>query len=70
MNETRANNTQPGAAGGIKWWKTSDRAGDEAARPIVGTSCPKCYLGNLEFDSLFRLQCSNCGFIAECGAFT
>lgn len=53
-----------------KWWKTDGTSKDKMAHPRQGEACPKCYLADLEYDTLFRLHCPNCGYIAECGAFT
>ena len=70
MNNVPANETGSLTSGGSKWWKTAAQAGNKTSLPVQGAPCPKCLLGDLEFDTLFRLQCSTCGFIAECGAFT
>jgi hypothetical protein len=53
-----------------KWWKRGVAARDSTDRPQRGTPCPKCYMADLDWDSLFRLHCPNCGYVAECGAFT
>lgn len=52
-----------------KWWKR-DAVAAGPDRPQRGTPCPKCYMADLDWDSLFRLHCPNCGYVAECGAFT
>lgn len=53
-----------------KWWKLDSAVVDDENQAGRGQACPKCYLADLDFDTLFRLHCPNCGFIAECGAFT
>jgi ribosomal protein S27AE len=55
---------------GARWWKTGEAEVDKLPHLRSGHSCPKCYLADLEFDTLFRLHCPNCGYVAECGAFT
>ena len=57
-----------------KWWQ-QDRpegtpAGANLAAPKKGDSCPKCLMDDLNYDTLFRLSCPVCGYVAECGAFT
>ncbi|MGD8806651.1 MAG: hypothetical protein PVH65_12410 [Chloroflexota bacterium] len=53
-----------------KWWKREAAAAASPDRPQRGAPCPKCYMADLDWDSLFRLHCPNCGYVAECGAFT
>jgi len=53
-----------------KWWKT-DRPTIVGEAPVRrGQPCPKCFMADLDLDSLFRIHCPNCGYVAECGAFT
>jgi len=52
-----------------KWWQRDDVAA-EPGRAQRGSPCPKCFMADLDWDSLFRLHCPNCGYVAECGAFT
>jgi ribosomal protein S27AE len=58
------------AATAEKWWQQDRPAGGRLPRPREGQPCPKCALGDLAFDSLFRLHCLVCGYTADCGAFT
>ena len=53
-----------------KWWKASSASKVIGLHSHRGEACPKCYLADLDYDTLFRLRCPNCGYIAECGAFT
>lgn len=53
-----------------KWWKASVTSKIMGTHSHRGEACPKCYLADLGYDTLFRLSCPNCGYIAECGAFT
>jgi len=53
-----------------KWWKHDGATAVSANRSQKGESCPKCQMDDLDWDSLFRLHCPNCGYVAECGAFT
>ena len=53
-----------------KWWKRNAAMTANLERPQRGEPCPKCYMDDLGWDSLFRLHCPNCGYVAECGAFT
>ena len=48
-----------------RWWKIGDAGADNQPHPSQGQPCPKCYLADLDFDTLFRLHCPNCGFIAH-----
>jgi hypothetical protein len=73
-----ASDSGPEAAGKIdwrsresqKWWKASIASKAKEMHSHRGEACPKCYLADLDYDTLFRLSCPNCGYIAECGAFT
>lgn len=53
------------------WWR-----GDEASKQTCairynpGQRCPDCQKGTLAYDGLFLLTCSNCGYVAESGAFS
>jgi len=53
-----------------RWWKTDPEIAREHPRARRGQSCPQCHMADLSFDSLFRLHCPVCGYVAECGAFT
>jgi hypothetical protein len=56
-----------------KWWQTESHEEGTATTldpPRQGESCPKCQMADLDFDTLFRLHCPVCGFVASCGAFT
>ncbi len=57
-----------------KWWQVENGLAEQqpSMKPPAkqGQPCPKCYLADLDYDSLFRLSCPNCGYVAECGAFT
>lgn len=53
-----------------KWWKTKAASVTGQAPVRRGQPCPKCYMADLDLDSLFRIHCPNCGYVAECGAFT
>jgi ribosomal protein S27AE len=54
-----------------KWWRHEAAAEQEAAPlPRQGEPCPKCYMAEMSYDSLFRLHCPVCGYVAACGAFT
>lgn len=70
MNTLTQDEKKSDSPRGERWWKSAENGGDRDLRPVEGAPCPKCLLGDLSFDTLFRLQCSNCGYIAECGAFT
>lgn len=53
-----------------RWWRKQEA--DEPPDPTSrrGQACPKCLLGDLDYDTLFRLRCPVCHFVADCGAFT
>lgn len=53
-----------------KWWQTESDAKSVPARPRKGQACPKCLMDDLDYDTLFRLSCPVCGYVADCGAFT
>ena len=53
-----------------KWWQTGQSSAGKVLGSQAGQPCPKCYLADLDLDTLFRLSCPNCGFVANCGAFT
>jgi len=53
-----------------RWWKTDPEVAQQNPRARRGQSCPQCLMADLTFDSLFRLHCPVCGYVAECGAFT
>jgi hypothetical protein len=53
-----------------KWWQIDQLEAPEGPQGKAGEPCPKCWLADLEHDSLFRIHCPICGYIAECGAFT
>jgi len=70
LDEQANNLSGPSASNTLKWWQTGlDHTTLEPhVRP--GQSCPKCLMDDLTYDTLFRLLCPNCGYVAECGAFT
>lgn len=51
-----------------KWWQTERR--EKPPRMHQGQPCPRCLMGDLDYDALFRLRCPVCDYVAECGAFT
>ncbi|MGD2049056.1 MAG: hypothetical protein PVH03_06155 [Chloroflexota bacterium] len=53
-----------------KWWKTGSASIQDEPRTGQGQPCPKCYIADLDYDTLFRLRCPNCNYVADCGAFT
>ena len=55
---------------GQKWWKQNKDPVVLPAAAHRGQPCPNCLLADLDLDSLFRLRCPNCDYVADCGAFT
>ncbi len=53
-----------------RWWRQEGQAVSNFVAPKKGESCPKCLMDDLDYDTLFRLSCPVCGYVAECGAFT
>ena len=53
-----------------RWWKEDRSADFDYFAPKKGEACPKCLMDDLDYDTLFRLSCPVCGYVAECGAFT
>lgn len=53
-----------------RWWKTDPEIVHANPRAQRGEPCPQCLMADLAFDSLFRLRCPVCGYVAACGAFT
>jgi len=51
-----------------KWWQTERH--EKPPRMHQGQPCPRCLMGDLDYDALFRLRCPVCDYVAECGAFT
>jgi hypothetical protein len=51
------------------WWQQKSSPCD-IPPPKPGDKCPACNSGILDYDSLFLLTCSQCGQVAESGAFT
>jgi hypothetical protein len=63
-------NSNPAPSSGQKWWQIGVDPVTLEPQARVGLPCPKCLMDDLAYDTLFRLRCPNCGYIAECGAFT
>ncbi|MDX1614637.1 MAG: hypothetical protein R3300_10030 [Candidatus Promineifilaceae bacterium] len=70
MSRSRTEENERRAAQKAPWWKTDPETAREHPQPRRGQSCPQCHMADLAFDSLFRLHCPVCGYVAECGAFT
>ncbi len=52
------------------WWTTNQTDGHCSDRLSLGSRCPECSSGHLEYDGLFVLNCPECGYVASSGAFT
>jgi hypothetical protein len=70
LTEQIDNSANSLAASKKKWWQTNYLPTGVPPRPRKGQSCPKCLMADLDYDTLFRLSCPVCGFVADCGAFT
>jgi hypothetical protein len=52
------------------WWTQNRADGFCGDQLLPGSKCPQCDHGQLEYDGLFVLCCSECGYVASSGAFT